>query len=177
MKRLATAFTLAVAILGSSCSDRPEADDAIVAKPTVAVEAKRRVERIAETADRETLAHRIRTLGVPEDRLRLAKNCLDGAMNACESLGDTYRAGLGVEKDPATTQLFYDFTRLLAEANCTDRGESVQGCAQLGRMHFEGRGVRQNREWGTKLLRKGCAGGDNLACAYLENEGLADSDD
>ncbi len=173
MKQLATALTLAAVVLGSGCSDPPDSNDMATVETTASPEAKPQGKRALGADDRKVLAKRIQTLEVPEGQSRLAENCVAGAMNACEALADDYRTGVGVRKDPRTTQLFYDFTRLLAEQYCDEGGENIDGCSQLGRMHFEGKGVRQNREWGTTLLRKGCAGGDDAACAYLENEGLA----
>jgi len=174
MTRLGMGFTLALLlVLASNCSEPPETTNVVVKASDAIAEPEGPSKRALGAGNKKVLAKRIQTLGVPKERSRLATNCLAGAMDACEALADDYRTGVGVRKDPRTTQLFYDFTRLLAEEYCNEGGANIDGCSQLGRMHYEGRGLRRNREWGTMLLRKGCAGGDDAACTYLENEGLA----
>ena len=54
--------------------------------------------------------------------------------------------------------------------------ESIAGCSQLGHMYYSGAGVSQDQARGVALMRRGCAGGDDLACFFLENEGIPETE-
>jgi len=55
----------------------------------------------------------------------------------------------------------------LYERACNS-GKAVAACYFEGQMLIEGDGVKADATRGTALVRKGCRGGDQLACEYLE---------
>jgi TPR repeat protein len=174
------ALLLGMATTLAACGESSEPPPASpVADPSVYEEAEAKASRALARVDREILEDRIRELaartGVPPALAPFWDPCLQGRMNACESIGDHYGSELAGNPDPEAAQLFYRFTRDLAEGYCDEGGDRVHGCSQLGRMYSEGLGVDRNDRRGVELRRRGCSGGDSLACMYLQNEGLGET--
>ena len=99
-----------------------------------------------------------------------ARQCADGDMTSCENLGDILRFGMKGEANVDKANTFYARTRELASSYCESGPEGIHGCSVLGRLYYEGKGISRDRVTGEALLRRGCAGGDNLACIYLDNQ-------
>ena len=180
---------IAVALLvlaASACRGAPASDPPAESAETPQVDLSVLDEAVATAdqrlrqVDRDILIDRITTLrgetSVPGDLEHFWTDCLQGLMNACESLGDAYRTGIGVAAEPETARLFYAMTVNLTEIYCDAGPETVHGCSQLGRMYHQGLGVTRNETRGVDLLQRGCAGGDDLACLYLDNVGLPSSE-
>ena len=174
------AVLCAFTVVGS-CGGEPEPGprSAPAAEPSVGFEAEQEAYLRLARVDREILADRIRGLralkAISGEQRRERDACLEGRMNACESLGDAYSSGIGAAADAEAAKLFHDYMRLLAKAYCEAGGDTIHGCSQLGRIYYEGLGTARREQRGIELLRRGCAGGDDLACMYLGNEGLSES--
>ncbi|MGH8247761.1 MAG: tetratricopeptide repeat protein [Gammaproteobacteria bacterium] len=110
---------------------------------------------------------------LPESLAQEVAACDTGDMTSCENAAGAFENGTGVPPDPTRAAELRE--RLVRLANDYCNQGQAHGCSYLGRAHVEGIGVESDRDMGISLLRRGCTGGDPLACIYLENLGVSKS--
>jgi hypothetical protein len=87
------------------------------------------------------------------------KECNNGVMNSCNSLGFLYYEGNEVSKDNAKAVELY-------QKACN--GGSSAGCYNLGYMYENGDGVMQDYSEAVELYQKACNAGNALGCSNLK---------
>ncbi len=100
---------------------------------------------------------------------RLEQDCTAGNARACDTLGDLYDEGRGVNKDERRAASLY-------EQAC--RGGVARGCNNLAILYQDGRGVERNGRRAADLYEEACNARyanacTNLGLLYLFGNGVA----
>jgi hypothetical protein len=87
-----------------------------------------------------------------------SRNCDNGKMSDCTSLGDMYSTSDGIMKD-------LDRAVVLLHKGCD--GGDMRGCLFLGYMYLDGKGVSKDASQAVTLIRRGCDSGIMNGCVAL----------
>jgi hypothetical protein len=84
--------------------------------------------------------------------------CKTGSIRGCNDLGRIYQV---------TDSSFNNIDEAIHYYRLACNGDYAEGCANLGNMLYDGKGIEQDREQALRLMQRGCRSGHRWSCELL----------